>query len=120
MPKILDYSRKSSVLSGYGLTGSSQPSGVTGSVVSPGSSGPLPMASLPKYQIVKGEEVTILCIEDIGFFKKGEFYDVQLIGNFILSRDGFSHVSIKEIEEKCIWGDKLRDYKLQQILNGTV
>jgi hypothetical protein len=106
MPKIFDYSRKSSVLSGYGLTGSSQPSGVTGSV---GSSG-----------IVKGEKVTILCIEDIGFFKKGEFYDVQLIGNFILSRDGFSHVSIKEIEEKCIWGDKLRDYKLQQILNGTV
>jgi hypothetical protein len=112
MPKIFDYSRKSSVLSGYGLTGSSQPSGLTGSVVSPGSSGSLP--------IVKGEEVTILCIEDIGFFKKGEFYDVQLIGNFILSRDGFSHVSIKEIEEKCIWGDKLRDYKLQQILNGTV
>ena len=118
MPKIC----KSSVLSGYGLTSSSQVSGPTGSVGGPGISG---NPGTPPAKI------TLLCLEDIGFFKKGEFYDVQLIGGFIISKDGLSAetrkfsidakiVSIKEIEEKCIWGDKLRDYKLQEILNGTV
>ena len=106
MPKIC----KSSVLSGYGLTSSSQVSGPTGSVGGPGISG---NPGTPPAKI------TLLCLEDIGFFKKGEFYDVQLLGGFIMSKDGLSHVSIEEIEEKCIWGDTLRDYKLQEILNGT-
>ena len=75
------------------------------------------VGSVPKVGV---KTITLFCLEDIGFFKKGEFYDVQLIGGFIMSKDGLSHVSIKEIEEKCIWGDKLRDYKLQEILNGTV
>lgn len=94
-----------------GLTGSIPVSGLTGSVGGPGISG---NPGLPP------KKITMLCIEDVGFFKKGEFYDAQLIGGFIMSKDGLSHVSIKEIEEKCIWGDKLRDYKLQEILNGTV
>ena len=97
----------------HGLTGSIPVSGLTGSVGGPGISGNPGLPSTAK-------KITILCIEDVGFFKKGEFYDVQLINSFIVSKDGLSHVSIKEIEEKCIWGDKLRDYKLQEILNGTV
>jgi hypothetical protein len=96
---------------GLGMTGSSHVSGVTGSNGIIGVSGK-PFIT-PRIQ-------TVLCLNDCGFFKAGQYYDVMISLNYIQSTDGLSLIYIKDIGENIIWGDKLREYKLNEILNETI
>ncbi len=96
---------------GLGITGSSPVSGVTGSNGSIGISGK-PFLT-PRIQ-------TVICLNDCGFFKAGQYYDVRITLNYLQSTDGLSLINISDIGENIIWGDKLREYKLNEILNETI
>lgn len=91
------------------MTGSSPVSGVTGSN---GSISGKPFLT-PRIQ-------TVLCLNDCGFFKAGQYYDVRITLNYLQSTDGLSLINISDIGENIIWGDKLREYKLSEILNETI
>jgi len=99
------------------MTGSSPVSGVTGSNGSigiPGSTG------FGTFRIQTYRIQTVLCVNDCGFFKAGQYYDVRIGLNYIQSTDGLSLINILDIGENIIWGDKLREYKLNEILNETI
>jgi hypothetical protein len=101
---------------GLGMTGSYPVSGVTGSVGSIGITGPIgrPVPGLTP------RKITVLCLNDCGFFKAGQYYDVRITLNYLQSTDGLSLINILDIGENIIWGDKLREYKLSEILNETI
>jgi len=124
--------RREYVFGGTVSVGSPGIVGVTGSVGIPGSAG-LPPDS---------KEVIILCIKDSGFFKQGEYYKVLLYDSASVvenlwrgtqSTDNLSKNSLftiksidksdskvykpDEFESIFLYGDKLRDKKLTDILN---
>ncbi len=104
------------------MTGSSPVSGVTGSNGSIGIPGSPGFAT---FRIQTYRIQTVLCVNDCGFFKAGQYYDVRIGsggngGDYIQSTDGLSLIYIKDIGENIIWGDKLREYKLNEILNETI
>lgn len=94
------------------MTGSSPVSGVTGS------NGSIGIPGSPGFATFRIQ--TVLCVNDCGFFKAGQYYDVRISLNYIQSTDGLSLINILDIGENIIWGDKLREYKLNEILNETI
>jgi hypothetical protein len=109
-------------LSGSLMTGSA---GMTGSVGMPGPPG-FPASFFSK-------EVSILCIKDSGFFKQGEYYKVLLHDSASGEENPWRRITIisidksdnkvykpDEFESIFLYGDKLRDKKITEILNDTV
>lgn len=100
--------------------------GVTGSV------GPIGNTGTPFWgQDFK--EISILCIKDSGFFNQGEYYKVLLLDNDSSGENPWRRITItstdkldtkvfkpEEFDSIFLYGDKLRDKKLNEILNDTI
>jgi hypothetical protein len=106
-----------------GITGSSGGPGITGSSGIVGSSG------VPGFPTQESKHL-ILCIKDSGFFKQDEYYKVFLLDSERFSDDGWRRITIASIDKSDVkvfkpeefdsiflYGDKLRDKKLTDILN---
>ena len=98
-----------------------------------GTSGPIGNPGTPGFSGQDFKEISILCIKDSGFFNQGEYYKVLLLDTDPSGENPWRRITItstdkldnkvfepEEFDSIFLYGDKLRDKKLNDILNDTI